>query len=71
MIFQFPVMQLPYLILADWSPCMRRISHSGEIRIMQIMIMHVLGPSSEIVQLATWTRAFQPASYLDVLHASR
>ena len=33
--------------------------------------MHVLGPSSEIVQLATWTRAFQPGSYLDVLHASR
>ena len=33
--------------------------------------MHVLRPSSEIVQLATWTacilRAFQPGSYLDVL----
>eukprot|EP01048_Picozoa_sp_COSAG05_P018449 COSAG05_NODE_2700_length_2753_cov_2.522231_1_plen_34_part_10 len=34
MIFQFPVMQLPYLILAARPPCMRRISHSGEIQIM-------------------------------------
>ena len=47
MIFQFPVMQLPYLILADRPPCMRRISHSGEIQIMQIMIMHACTEFSE------------------------
>ena len=41
MIFQFPVMQLPYLILAARPPCMRRISHSGEIQIMQIMLVTI------------------------------
>ena len=47
MIFHFPVMQLPYLILTARPPCMRRISHSGEIQIMQIMIMHACTEFSE------------------------
>ena len=66
MIFRFPVMQPPDLILAGRWPCMRRISHSGEIQIyrscMHASVLNSLTDWDKLINacmiwlLAVWDR---------------